>query len=190
MTRQEPELDQRNLAELPVTVRELFARIDAPPRLVAHLTLVHDVAVRIVTALEVALPNLLLSKSRIAFGAATHDIGKAVHREELTGSGHEHERAGYELLLKFGVSEQDARFTLTHADLTLAIVDLSDVIVALADKCWKGKRDESVETRVCAEIAGATGLALWEVTSRVDEIVTDIAAQADDGLAWQGRFSP
>jgi hypothetical protein len=39
----------------------------------------------------------------VLFGAATHDIGKIVHVDDLSGSGSQHEAAGQQLLLEAAV---------------------------------------------------------------------------------------
>jgi hypothetical protein len=62
-------------------------------------------------------------------------------------------------------------------------------VVALADKCWRGRRDEVVESFVSGLVANATQLPLWSVTGRVDDIVADLGLAADDRLAWQARYS-
>ncbi|MEZ0114050.1 hypothetical protein ABH920_008084 [Catenulispora sp. EB89] len=67
------------------------------PKTVAHLRAVHDVAARLVAwAAERGLP---VDAEAVLFGAATHDIGKALHPAELSGPGSEHEAAGRDLLL-------------------------------------------------------------------------------------------
>src|ERR1044071_5007934 len=81
---------------LPDRVVELLGKVGAPPRLAAHLRLVHDVAWRIARWIEREFPDLEFDVESALFGAATHDIGKAVHREELSGPGHAHELGGYE----------------------------------------------------------------------------------------------
>ncbi|CAN5924317.1 hypothetical protein BH11MYX4_BH11MYX4_04560 [soil metagenome] len=74
-----------DLAPLPSEVTHLLAGLGAPPRLAAHLRAVHDVALRLTVALPLAWPALTIDAAAIAFGAATHDIGKALHLGELTG---------------------------------------------------------------------------------------------------------
>jgi hypothetical protein len=54
----------------------------------------------------------------VLLGAATHDIGKAVHIAELSGPGSAHEEAGRQLLLAHGVSPELARFAASHASWT------------------------------------------------------------------------
>ncbi|MFI5683398.1 hypothetical protein [Streptomyces sp. NPDC051636] len=66
------------LAPLPAHVAVLLRRVDAPPRLDAHLRAVHDVAVRIADWARQECPALDFDRDAVLFGAATHDIGKTV----------------------------------------------------------------------------------------------------------------
>ena len=91
-------LDAPGSRPLPDEVARLLRALDAPPRLAAHLRLVHDVAYELVEWLEQRYPALPLDREAVLFGAATHDVGKAVHIRELSGSGSAHEEAGRELL--------------------------------------------------------------------------------------------
>ena len=61
---------------LPIEVIEICRAVDAPPRLVAHLTLVHDVAGKFMESLRRMFPELEFDEEVISFGAATHDIGR------------------------------------------------------------------------------------------------------------------
>ena len=60
---------------------ELLERLHVPPRLAAHPRLVHDVAVQPTTMLA---EQLAFDRTAVLFGAATHDISKVVHPNELT----------------------------------------------------------------------------------------------------------
>jgi hypothetical protein len=60
---------------------------------------------------------------------------------------------------------------------------LEDHLVALADKLWKGKRDEALERAVVEQIAAASGSEPWQVFERVDALCEAIAADGDDRLA-------
>jgi HD domain len=173
---------------LPDDARQLLTRLNVPPRLVAHLALVHDVAADILKSLQAQWPNLSLDKDAVLFGAATHDIGKVLHPAELVGPGSKHERDGPGLLEQMGIPADRCRFTRTHGtwkqEATLA---LEDMVVALADTCWKGKRDEELESRLASRIAGLQGIEKWEAFLALDEIVERIAAHAEERLAWQSR---
>ena len=132
------------MRSLPKQAEIICQKVNAPPRLVAHLTLVHDVAVSLIEEIKQFLPQLSLDEQSIFFGAATHDIGKSLHRAELSETGNAHEAEGEKLLINLGVEKHLARFARTHAawksgeDLTL-----EDLFVSLADNCWKGKRISS-----------------------------------------------
>jgi len=62
------------LRELPVEAARLLDVLHAPPRLAAHLRLVHDVAAALTVALERRYPDLAFDRVAVLFGAATHDI--------------------------------------------------------------------------------------------------------------------
>ncbi|NUU24929.1 MAG: HD domain-containing protein [Streptomycetaceae bacterium] len=194
---------------LPDRVEDLLRRIDAPPRLAAHLRLVHDVAWRIVAWVEREYPDAEFDREAVLFGAATHDIGKATHPEELSAPGHAHQLAGYELLGAEGVEADFARFTCTHATWSESGLPLEDLLVSLADKVWKGARITQLEDLVVAHLAaagatavdtnsgaveGAHGRAngrapreLWAVFAGFDDLLGDLAADADLRLAFQAR---
>ncbi len=133
------------LHALPAFSANLLEDLRAPPRLVAHLTLVHDVAVRLVSLLRKRWPQLSVDAQAVAFGASLHDVGKAVVQQELSQPGHRHEALGEELLLARGVAPALARFARTHAEAPHEGLSLEDLLVTLADKVWKGAREESLE---------------------------------------------
>ncbi len=183
-------LDQIALQPLPPDAVALLDRLRAPPRLVAHGAVVHDVAQRLVDALEVRWPTLMIDRDSVAFGAATHDMGKVHHPEELTGPGHQHETAGQSLLIAAGMSLHRARFCVTHGAWRTHPVMLEDLVVALADTCWKGTRNPVLEQQVIAHIQAMNPEEPWETMLFVDQLVEDVAAGADERLAWQAQFSP
>jgi hypothetical protein len=185
-----PARSSMDLHPLPTLAAELLALHNAPPRLTAHLTLVHDVAVRLLAKLSKRFTTLTVDHAAVAFGAATHDIGKAFVVQELTGTGHSHEQRGEALMLTWNVPAHMARFARTHGlppdstDLTL-----EDLLVQAADTAWKGKRSEALDTALAKAIAAATGTAAWEAFGVVDDVLTALAEDADDRLEHQARFS-
>ncbi|MCL2850049.1 MAG: hypothetical protein FWE61_08405 [Micrococcales bacterium] len=181
-------LDDLGAPALPGEVRDLLAQAGAPARLVAHLRLVRAVAATIVDWLEAAYPHLGFDRHDVLFGAATHDIGKAVHRDELVGPGHEHEHAGERYLLAHGVVPHRARYARTHASWDADDVELGDLIVSLADKAWKGARVLDLEDRLVHLIAQRTGAEPWSVFSTLDDLLTEISADADARVRAQGAF--
>ncbi|MGO1051253.1 HD domain-containing protein [Crossiella sp. CA198] len=172
---------------LPGPAADLLTSLDAPPRLAAHLRLVHEVAAQLADWLTAAHPAAGFDRTAVLFGAATHDIGKTEHVEELSGPGSRHEQAGYELLLTFGVPEEFARFARTHGDWTQPGIAFADLVVSLADKVWKAKRVPELEQLVVARLA-ALGQPPWQVFLDLDEELTRIGAGADERLAFQNRY--
>lgn len=173
---------------LPSNVQELCNRLKAPPRLVAHLTLVHDVAVEIVDSIQNHFPNLNFDTEAVLFGAATHDLGKILHPHELTGPGTLHENAGATLLEQQGVTPELSRFAKTHGKFSEGDLPIEDLLVSLADHIWKGKRQEELESRIVAKIAERTGSEAWGVFDCLDQLLVKIAADSEERLAWQQRF--
>ena len=178
------------LRDLPDDAKQILVKLKAPPRLIAHLTLVHDAAFEILDSLQLRWPDLKIDRDAVLFGASTHDAGKCLHRNELTGPGNQHETDGPELLEQYGVSPERSRFARTHGtwqhepDLAL-----EDFIVALADNCWKGSRNEALESKVAEQIAGSLGVEIWEAFMVLDETVAEVASHSEERLAWQGRAS-
>nr|WP_246214108.1 HD domain-containing protein [Kitasatospora viridis] len=173
-----------SLLPLPSRVVALLEAVDAPPRLVAHLRAVHDVAHQLVAWIERHRPALVLDREAVLFGAATHDIGKAEHPAELSGPGSAHEEAGRELLLALGVSAESARFAAGHASWEEGR-GIEDLLVTLADKVWKNKRVPELEDLVVAELVRVGGRARWEEFLELDELLTRIGEGADARLAYQ-----
>lgn len=176
------------LRPLPDEVVAVLVKVDAPARLGAHLRAVHDVAYQLVAAFRCSWPRLSLDGDAVTFGAATHDVGKSVHRRELTGTGNEHEEEGYRLLLASGVPDRFARFARTHARWEDANATNEDLLVALADKVWKGKREERLEQFLVQRMAVATSEEPWSLFMWLDDLLGRVAAQADERLEFQGAF--
>ena len=149
----------------------------------------HDVACRLVDGIQNAFPDLELDSKSVFFGAATHDIGKSIEIEELVAPGKSHEARGADLMKKLGVPEEYARFTQSHGNWDdNPAIQIEDLLVALADNCWKGKRVSELETKAVNAIAGTSGKAHWEVFTALDDILAELAADADSRLAWQAQF--
>ncbi|MEU3556910.1 HD domain-containing protein [Streptomyces fragilis] len=176
------------LRPLPPDVAELLTALDCPPRLAAHLRAVHDVVHTLVEWTERRLPSGSLDREAVLFGAATHDVGKTVHRAELSGPGSAHEEAGRTLLLARGIDAGRARFAATHASWTAAEAGLEDLLVSLADKAWKNKRVPDLEDLVVARLAEASGRAAWEEFADLDDLLTAVGEDADRRLAFQASF--
>ncbi|MGW0189009.1 phosphohydrolase [Streptomyces sp. NPDC003362] len=173
---------------LPPVVADLLRSLAAPPRLAAHLRLVHDVAVELVDWVQDRYPDLAVDLDGVLFGSATHDVGKILHPEELTGPGSAHEDAGRDLLLSRGFSPSLARFASTHASWDDPVVTIEDLLVSTADKVWKDKRVPDLEDRLVRVLAGTTQRAPWEEYLALDDLLTRLGADAVDRLAFQSSF--
>jgi hypothetical protein len=182
------DLSELGLRRLPSKVEDLLDQLNSPPRLVAHLALVHDVAAEVLAFLSSSWPSLPIETERVLIGAATHDIGKTRHPEELDAAGNQHEAAGRTLLRECGWDESLARFAVTHAEWQGADAVLEDRLVALADAVWKGKRVEKLEERIAAEIADCLRLSLWDVLPPLQEHLDEIASRSAQRIEWQRKF--
>lgn len=182
-------LSNSTFRQLPPEVLKLLRRASAPPRLIAHLVLVHDVAANLVEKLSLAFPDAAFDKDVVLFGAAIHDVGKTLDTAELVQPGKEHERHGVDLLLEMGISEDRARFAYTHGNWNTAEdITLEDLLVALADNSWKGKRVDELETMTVDLLSSVSGKPAWDCYAVLDDILGSLAADADTRLEWQRQF--
>jgi hypothetical protein len=163
---------------LPATAAELLTDLEAPARLGAHLRLVHDVAWSLTDALGRRRPALDFDTTAVLFGAATHDVGKVEFPAELSGPGRRHEFAGRRLLLRYGVPSHLARFAASHGSWTDPELGLDDLLVSLADQLGKGRRDQALEELVRT----------WTGHAGLDDVVTRLAAGADERVAFERSF--
>jgi hypothetical protein len=177
-------LTESSLRPLPGPAAELLRELDAPPRLGAHLRLVHDVAWSLTDTLGRRRPDLEFDTTAVLFGAATHDIGKILHVEELSSPGHAHEEAGRDLLLRYGVPAHLARFAGSHSCWNDPDVTLDDLLVSLADQAWRAARVDDLEKLVCVALGGAP----WEAFMELDDVLRQLAAGADARLAFQAAY--
>ncbi|WP_027344224.1 HD domain-containing protein [Hamadaea tsunoensis] len=179
--------DEVPLRSLPSDVADLLRRVGAPPRLAAHLRAVHDVAGQLTDAIAVMYPALPFDRDEVLFGAATHDVGKTIHTAELSAPGHQHEQAGYRLLVEQGVSGWLARFAASHSSWTAPDISTEELLVSLADKIWKAQRVPDLEDRISQHIRAYSDELPWEVFMKLDDLLTRIAQDADARLAFQNR---
>jgi hypothetical protein len=112
-----------------------------------------------------------------------HDAGKIVHPGEMSASGHAHEKAGRELLLANGVEPEVARFCETHARWNDPQATLEDLLVAAADKLWKGQREQELEGALMEMIARALGREVWDVYTVLDSHFEAVVSLGEDRLA-------
>jgi hypothetical protein len=61
-------------------------------------------------------------------------------------------------------------------------VTLEELLVALADTLWKGKRDDVLEGVVIETIATRAGKARWEIFTPLDDAFEQVAALGSERL--------
>ena len=189
MTQPDP-LSNGEFKPLPPDAARICERLSAPPRLIAHLVLVHDAACTLIDCISAEFPKAHFDPDLVRFGAAIHDIGKTLHPDELTESGErKHQRAGFELLQTLDIPKERARFAWTHSNWTdREQITLEDLLVALADKSWKGKRIDALESLTADLLSVATARPKSDCYVKLVEIVQSLFQHADKKLAWQSSF--
>jgi hypothetical protein len=85
--------------------------------------------------------------------------------------------------MEHGVEPRLARFCVTHASWDAPGTLIEDLLVALADKLWKGKRETELEQVVADTIARDTKREAWEVFDALDSICEEVAAEGPARLA-------
>ena len=158
----------------------LLAELGASAWLVRHHELVVEAAELLCD--RVAAVDVSFDRELVLAGAALHDAGKIVVPEEMREAGHRHEAEGERLLTERGVAPGVARFCVTHAAWDADDLRLEDLLVALADKLWKGARVEALERRIAARIEAGSGLPSWKVFDELDRICEAIARGGPERL--------
>jgi hypothetical protein len=177
-------MNRLKLHPLPPLAAKIHRQLDAPPRLVAHHSLVHNVAAKLVNNLWRRWPSLPFHRETVLLGTALHDIGKTLHPDELVRPGRRHELAGEQLLLRLGAAAEVARFARTHG-LPADGLPLEDLVVQLADGIWRGSRNERLEAVVIDCLGRHNGLPQYQNFLVLDAILTDLAEDTAARLAMQ-----
>lgn len=160
---------------------QLLASLGAPDRLLLHVRLVGEAAAKLMEAYNQL--DMQYDARLIEVGVAIHDAGKIQHPAELDAPGSRHEAEGQALLLAHGVDPKVARCCVSHAAWQAADVSFEERSVALADKLWKGKREEALELSIIDEIASRLRVERWDVYTQLDTVFEDIAADGAERLA-------
>jgi hypothetical protein len=155
--------------------------LGAPDRLIQHARLVGEVATELLDGLGAA--GVECDRDFVACGAALHDAGKIAVPQELTEPGSAHEAAGELLLLGRGVPARLARVCRSHARWDEPGCSFEELVIALADKLWKGSRCEELELAVIDAAAARLGKKRGDVFLGLDEIFERVAASGPGRLA-------
>jgi hypothetical protein len=161
--------------------RELLSRLGAPNRLLQHGVLVGEAADLLLESLQRL--GVTVDAHFVRLGAVLHDAGKILYADELAQPGHAHEPAGEQLLLREGVEPSVARCCVSHARWADENVSFEELVVALADKLWKGKRQPALEKKVIEVAAAKLGREFWDVFVELDTCFEGIASEGTERLA-------
>jgi hypothetical protein len=152
---------------------QLLADLGASARLIVHVKLVGEAAELLIAELDCLAINL--DKDFIRLGVAFHDAGKILHPVELTTTGNRHEADGESLLVKHGVDPVLARCCRSHAQWQHMACSIEELLVALADTLWKGKRNSQLEELVIQRLADRSLHDYWELFIHMDDLFDRIA---------------
>ena len=158
----------------------LLQKLGAPQRLIRHVELVGEAVNDLLTALT--QQGVQLDEAFVRMGVVLHDTGKAVHQDELSRPGAEHEPTGERLLLDHGVPPKLARVCRSHAQWASLEASLEELVIALADKLWKGVRVPALEELVIERAAAAGNRDKWGLFIPLDAAFETIAAGGDERL--------
>src|SRR5690349_6958698 len=87
---------------MPDDALEFLKSLQAPEALIIHAEIVRETSEQILQCLN--LPSEVINPSVVLIGAVLHDVGNIKHPRELHNPGHEHETAGYQMLISHGFS--------------------------------------------------------------------------------------
>jgi hypothetical protein len=157
-----------------VFLREL----GASSRLIIHVKLVAEASELLIAKLHSL--NIGFDVSFVRLGVAFHDTGKILHPQELQIKGTNHESAGEQLLLANGIDAQLARCCRSHGQWQTMECTLEELLVALADTLWKGKRSHDLENLVIKLLLKQCSKDYWDLFMEMDACFEKIA---EDGYS-------
>lgn len=152
---------------------------NAPEQLIKHLEIVSSVALMISN--YVLTIDILHNQELVVCGAGLHDFGKIIYHEELSKPGSNHEEEGKKLLLEQGIDLSIAECCVSHSQWNKTD-KLEELLIALADKLWKGNRNQELELKVIDLIAEKKNTDRWSVYSEIDLFFESIADEGTTRL--------
>ena len=136
------------------TVQETYSflqAIGASPHLILHVKLVGEAVDLLIAKLNQL--HISFDANFVRLGVAFHDAGKIIYPEELTGKGNHHEADGEALLIDNGIDPKLARCCRSHGQWSTMECSFEELLVALADTLWKGKRNDRLENLVISQVS-------------------------------------
>jgi HD domain len=164
-----------------VTVDDAYVflkELGASSKLITHVKLVAEASELLIAKLRSLDVGFDISFVRL--GVAFHDTGKILHPEELQVKGINHEAAGEQLLLANGIDAELARCCRSHGQWQNMECTLEELLVALADTLWKGKRSQDLENLVVKRLSKQYSRDYWELFMEMDACFEKIA---EDGYS-------
>jgi len=152
----------------------------ASARLVAHHKVVSEVAEEL--AMHFSKFGIQVNNTEILAMAVIHDIGKIKVDIELSEAGKLHEQVGYEYAQELGIPKHLAQICIYHGRDTYETFSLEVLTVILADKLWKSKRVELLESHICKFVSEQTQTEYWSVFLELDAVFESIAEKGHDRL--------
>lgn len=159
---------------------DLLQKLGAPEHLKTHVTLVGEAADLLIDALREL--GVELDFEFIRTGVALHDIGKIIHTSEMTGPGSEHEPEGEKILINNNASPKLARVCMSHARWDKMECSFEELVIALSDKLWKGKRVDSLELDIVDKAANILQKERWDIFPELDLKFEEIATGGHERL--------
>lgn len=159
---------------------DLIDNLGAPEHLKTHVSLVGEAADLLIET--IANLGIELDFEFIRAGVVIHDIGKIIHINEMIGPGSEHEPEGEKILLEKNISPKLARVCMSHARWEQMECSFEELLIALSDKLWKGKRVGSLELKVVDFAAQYLGKDRWDLFSDLDYKFEEIASGGHERL--------
>jgi HD domain len=153
---------------------QLLEELGASPQLIVHVKLVGEAAELLIAELDRLA--IVVDKDFVRLGVAFHDAGKILHPAELTTKGNRHELDGESLLIDRGVDPALSRCCSSHGRWQQMACSLEELLVALADTLWKGKRNSQLEELVTQRLAARSDRDYWDLFIQIDDCCDRIAA--------------
>jgi hypothetical protein len=156
---------------------QFLQHLGASSKLIFHVMLVGEAADFLITKLQQL--RVAFDKSFVHLGVAFHDTGKILHPDELVAKGNNHEADGEKLLISNGIHPNLARCCRSHGQWQTMECSLEELLVALADNLWKGKRNNQLEDIVIKKLATKCRKDYWELFLEMDSCFEIITAEGD-----------
>jgi hypothetical protein len=157
-----------------------LSALGALPTLMLHVKLVGEAAEQLIAKFNEL--QIQVDAQWVRLGVAFHDAGKILYPEELRSPGIHHETEGETLLIQHGIDPKIARCCRSHGQWQSMDCSLEELLVALADTLWKGKRKPDLEGLVIRKIVDPGHPEYWTIFLELDACFEAIAADGDSRL--------